>query len=107
MDSHHTTSVSKRDTTGSTDQVSSGAYPSGYEQSFGGACTYPPGPDDTPSDTEQFSDIEQFGTLSNSEDEQLSDSTEQTEDMTYRETVRSVRSFMGWDHIPTFDTDYS
>ena len=24
---------------------------------------------------------------------------EQTEDMTFRETVRSVRSFMGWDYI--------
>ena len=40
----------------------------------------------------------------------MSDSTEtpeQTEDMTYRETVRSVRSFMGWHHIPTFESDYS
>ena len=27
--------------------------------------------------------------------------------MTYRETVRSVRSFMGWHHIPTFESDYS
>ena len=108
LHSHHTTGMT--DTTGSTGQVSSGAYPSGYEQSFGGACAYPPDPDDAPFDTEQFCDIEQSGTLSDSEDEQLSDSTErpeQTEDMSYRETVRSVRSFMGWDHIPTFDTDYS
>ena len=40
----------------------------------------------------------------------MSDSTEapeQTEDMTYRETVRSVISFMGWHHIPTFESDYS
>ena len=47
---------------------------------------------------------------SGSEDGQLSDSTEtpeQTEDMTYRETVRSVRSFMGWHHIPAFESDYS
>ena len=27
--------------------------------------------------------------------------------MTYRETVRSVRSFMGWHHIPAFELDYS
>ena len=27
--------------------------------------------------------------------------------MTYRETVHSVRSFMGWHHIPTFESDYS
>ena len=30
---------------------------------------------------------------------------EQTEDMTFRETVRSVRSFMGWDYIPVFESD--
>ena len=30
---------------------------------------------------------------------------EQTEDMTFRETVRSVRSFMGWDFIPVFESD--
>ena len=28
----------------------------------------------------------------------LIDIQDQTEDMTYRETVRSVRSFMGWNH---------
>ena len=27
--------------------------------------------------------------------------------MTYRETVRSVQSFMGWHHFPTFETDYA
>ena len=32
---------------------------------------------------------------------------EQTEDMTFRETVRSVRSFMGWDYIPVFESDLS
>ena len=32
---------------------------------------------------------------------------EQTEDMNYRETVRSIRSFMGWNHIPTFESDLS
>ena len=30
---------------------------------------------------------------------------EVTEDMTFRETVRSVRSFMGWDYIPVFESD--
>ena len=110
LDSPHTASFSKKDTTGTTGQVPSGAQPSGYEQSLGGACAYPQDPEDAPFDTEQFSDIEQSGTLSDSEDEQLSDSTErpeQAEDMTYRETVRSVRAFMGWHHIPTFETDYS
>ena len=31
----------------------------------------------------------------------------QTEDMNYQETVRSIRSFMGWNHIPTFESDLS
>ena len=35
------------------------------------------------------------------------DKPEQTEDMNYRETVRSIRSFMGWNHIPTFESDLS
>ena len=60
---------------------------------------------------QQFSDeMDRSATLSDSEDGQLSDSTEtpeQTEDMTYRETVRSVRAFMGWHHIPTFESDYT
>ena len=32
---------------------------------------------------------------------------EQTENMTFRETVRSVCSFMGWDYIPVFESDLS
>ena len=32
---------------------------------------------------------------------------EQTEDMNYRVTVRSIWSFMGWNHIPTFESDLS
>ena len=32
---------------------------------------------------------------------------EQTKDMNYRETVRSIWSFMGWRHIPTFKSDLS
>ena len=42
------------------------------------------------------------------EGEVLSDNLEkqeQTEDMTFRETVRSVRSFMGWDDIPVFESN--
>ena len=35
------------------------------------------------------------------------DKHEVTEDMIYRETVRSVRSFMGWNHIPVFEADFS
>ena len=41
---------------------------------------------------------------------ELSDTGEKlevTEDMNYRETVRSVRSFMGWNHIPVFEADFS
>ena len=30
---------------------------------------------------------------------------EQTEDLTFRETVRSIRSFMGWDYIPVSESD--
>ena len=35
------------------------------------------------------------------------DRQDQTEDMTYRETVRSIRSFMGWSHIPVYESDLS
>ena len=43
-------------------------------------------------------------------EEALSDTGEKqevTEDMNYRKTVRSVRSFMGWNHIPVFEADFS
>ena len=30
---------------------------------------------------------------------------DQTEEMNYRETVRSIRSFMGWTHIPDFESN--
>ena len=61
---------------------------------------------------EQISDedVDRSESFSGLEDGKLSDSTEtpeQTEDMTYRETVHSVRSFMSWHHIPTFESDYS
>ena len=35
------------------------------------------------------------------------DKPEQTEDMNYLEMVRSIRSFIGWNHIPTFESDLS
>ena len=35
----------------------------------------------------------------------LIDRQDQTEDMIYRETVMSVRSFMGWNHIPIYESD--
>ena len=58
---------------------------------------------------EQVSDVDfdKSDSMSGSDEGQLSDSTEtpeQTEDMSYRETVRS---FMGWHHIPTFESDFS
>ena len=59
---------------------------------------------------EQVSEDECSVTFSGSDEGQLSDSTEtpeQTEDMPYRETVWSIRSFMGWHHIPAFETDYA
>ena len=54
------------------------------------------------SDSSSGSGEEEEGQLSNS-----NDPPEQTEDMSCRETVRSVRAFMGWHHIPTFETDYT
>ena len=35
------------------------------------------------------------------------DRQDQTEDMTHRETVRSVHSFMGWNHIRVYESDLS
>ena len=55
-------------------------------------------------------ELDQSASLAGSDEGQLSDVTdppEQTEDMSYRETVRSVRAFMGWHHIPAFETDYA
>ena len=68
-----------------------------------------------PQETEHYNqvsedELELSASLAGSDEGQLSDVTdppEQTEDMSYRETVRSVRSFMGWHHIPAFETDYA
>ena len=82
----------------------------GHGQPSTGACAFPP--DTGIEHYEQFSDDETFDRsegASVSDEGQLSDTTEtpeQTEEMSYRETVRSVRSYMGWHHIPTFETTY-
>ena len=56
-----------------------------------------------PEDSEHYSASEpDEGELSDTGEKQ-----EVTEDMNYRETVRSVRSFMGWNHIPVFEADFS
>ena len=54
--------------------------------------------------------MDQSGELSLSDDGHLPysmETPEQTEQMSYRETVRSVCAYMGWHHIPTFKTNYS
>ena len=111
MDYFHSATSTQKDSSTSTGQVPCFVSSSGQGHPSAGACAYPPVPESEIFQTEQFSDeMDRSGTLSDSEDGQLSDSTEpqeQMEDMTYRETVRSVRSFMGWHHIPTFESDYS
>ena len=73
-----------------------------------GACNVPPEPDtldiEAPLSDASYSDDQ----VSSDEGEISSDTLdkpEQTEDMNYRETVRSIQSFMGWNHIPTFESD--
>ena len=101
----------------SSQQVSSkGSHPV-QEQIFtgAGACAYlsqeESGPYEQVSDYDDEDDDRDWSReLLGSDDGHLSDSTEipeQTEEMSYRETVRSVRSYMGWHHIPTFETNYS
>ena len=90
------------------------AAPTGHGQSVMGACAFPPDTGvehfDLVSDDEFSEDKDRSGEFSISDEGQLSDSTEvpeQTEEMSYRETVHSVRSYMGWHHIPTFETTLS
>ena len=71
-----------------------------------GACAFPQ------EQYEQISDddLDRSASGTGSEEGRFSDVAdppEQTEDMSYRETVRSVRAFMGWHHIPAFETDFS
>ena len=75
-----------------------------------GAGAYPLDAQDTLFEQISEDDFDRSDSFSGSDDGQLSDSAEtpeQTEDMTYRETVRSVRSFMGWHHIPTSESDFA
>ena len=100
-------------TTGTGKQSTSSVPPS-HGQPTTRACAFPP---DTGiehynllSEDEDNDDRDRSGELSGSDDGQLSDSTEtpeQTEEVSYRETVRSVRSYMGWHHIPAFETTFS
>ena len=80
--------------------------------SFAGAgdITFPPEQDYRDPPEQQLSD-EDFSDedFSGAEEGEVSsdniEKQEQTEDLTFRETVRSIRSFMGWDHIPVFVSD--
>ena len=85
--------------------------PSSSDSAGAGAMAYPEqeyrDPLEHPVSDEDFSDED---TSFAEEGEVSSDNLErqqQTEDMTFRETVRSVRSFMGWDFIPVFESDLS
>ena len=55
----------------------------------------------------EYSDVESLTGQSDkdSEDGEISDSevAEQNEEMNYRETVRAIRAFLGWSHIPDFE----
>ena len=111
-DKHKPTSGHDKDTTGSlfrsTSAVSQPEQDPGHTFTSSGACAFPPATEVDP--YEQVSEDERSVTFSGSDEGQLSDSTEtleQTEDMSYRETVWSIRSFMGWHHIPAFKTDYA
>ena len=66
-------------------------------QTFTGtsACAYPPHTETGPYEQISDDDIDRSGSISGSDD------------TSYREMVWSVRSYMGWHHIPTFETNYS
>ena len=61
---------------------------------------------DSPHSDTEYSDDQQESEEGEVSSDNL-DKPELTEEMTYRETVRSIRSFMGWDHIPPFESDLS
>ena len=66
-----------------------------YDQSFASAFAYPLESDDVPFSEEHYSEAALYGTLSESEDDQLSDTVEkpeQMEEMNYRETVLYILS---------------
>ena len=60
---------------------------------------------------QDVSDVDSNPDRSNkaSDEGEISDSeaTEQNEEMNYRETCRSVRAFLGWNHIPDFELSVS
>ena len=102
----------KKSTTGSLFQSASSTPMAPPEQDTSldfagtGACAFPQ------EQYEQISDDELDRSASGSGSEEghfsdVADPPEQTEDMSCRETVRSVRAFMGWHHIPAFETDFS
>ena len=72
-------------------------------------------PEDFASDDDQFSDnpdlsLDEEGELSEAlsqgpDHEELTDPDQElSSEQTYRETLRGVRSFMGWDQVPEFDS---
>ena len=111
-DKHKSTSGHEKNTTSSlfrsTSAVSQPDQDLDHTFTGSGACAFPPATEVDP--YEQVSEDERSVTFSGSDEGQLSNSTEtpeQTEDMSYRETVWSIRSFMGLHHIPAFETDYA
>ena len=75
---------------------------------FPGAFNLPPEPDDIDFDN-PLAGSDVSSEQSDSDEGEISSDTlerpDQTEEMNYRETVRSVSSFMGWTHIPDFESD--
>ena len=72
---------------------------------------HPLEPDDFDFPDQQFSEgelsDEQYDSDEGDGSSDTTDKPEQTEDMNDRETVQSIWSFMGWNHIPTFQNDLS
>ena len=67
---------------------------------------------DSDSDMSQWPEVSFFfveeGELSNQDPDVTVTDPDQTlsEEQTYRETMRGIRSFMGWSHIPDMDTNH-
>ena len=77
-------------------------------ESFTGAFNLPPEPDEIDFDDPLAGSDVSTDHSGYDEGEISSDNIErpdQTEEMNYRETVRSIRSFMGWTHVPDFESD--
>ena len=78
------------------------------DPSLAGSFSLPPEPDDVDFDHPHSSSDVSSDHSESDEGEISSDTLEcpdLTEEMSYRETVRSIRSFMGWTHIPDFESD--